>query len=134
MRKPEQRFWDTIRRNTDKAIYIERIENSAGDGTPDTIALHRGLVSWLELKTGNVPVRAETRVQWRTPLTVPQRNWHLTWKQNGGISYILARVGMSNYLIPGADAERINDINVKLLSPFRLDWEELNRVLMRGCR
>ena len=35
MRKAEQKVWDAMKRNAPKGIWMQRVENLAGDGMPD---------------------------------------------------------------------------------------------------
>lgn len=110
MRLPEQRFWDAMRRSLGHKMLLERIENSAAVGTPDVLALARGVVTAVELKAVAAwPARASTPVVGdKKGLSVDQRNWHSTWRAWGGRSAILVRVAAAPYAFDGAQADEVN--------------------------
>lgn len=110
-RFPEQKLWDRIRTKVGRAVLIERIENSVASGTPDTLVLYQGLVTFVEHKIATLPARATTRLQWKHPPTPEQRNWHLTWNQNGGRSLFVIGIERSLYAVPGRLADAIEGMH-----------------------
>ncbi len=124
-RFPEQRMWDRIRRNLGSEIHIERIENSVAAGTPDTVVIHKGIVTWVEHKTATLPMRTTSKLRWRHELTAQQRNWHLTWHQNGGQSYIVVGIGMVLYAIGGRLADEVNDMREADIMSFGVTIKQL---------
>jgi hypothetical protein len=129
-RKPEQRLADRMREHVSAHVLVERIENWVSAGTPDTFCCSpRGKVTWIEHKIGEWPKRANVRVQWNHPLTIDQRNWHLTYRRYNGKSYILARVEGVLFLVPGMLADSFNDFNRAAISPFESNWKQLIKVL-----
>jgi len=124
-RFPEQRLWDRIRRNLGREIHIERIENSVAAGTPDTLVIYRGLVTLVEHKVATLPMKSTTRLQWKHPPTVDQRNWHLTWKQNFGRSYFVIGVGMALFAVPGRWADEIEGMTEATIRPWQVTMKEL---------
>ncbi len=124
-RFPEQRLWDRIRKNLGREIHIERIENSVAAGTPDTLVIYKGRVKFVEHKTATLPARSTTRLQWRHELTPQQRNWHRTWAQNGGTSYIVVGIGRELYAVPGALADDINYMTANTIDVWLTDMPDL---------
>lgn len=127
-RFPEQRLWDRIRRNLGREIAIERIENSAKAGTPDTVVIHRGKVTFAEHKTGTLPSRITSKIIWRHKLTPQQRNWHREWHQNGGDSYIVVGIGKSLYAVPGKLVDYVNDMTYETIRPWAIDMKMLGQL------
>ncbi|CAB4164990.1 hypothetical protein UFOVP815_2 [uncultured Caudovirales phage] len=115
MRKTEQKLWDRMRaaKVAVPSVRLERIENLVGVGTPDVIALCKGQVTWVELKSvDNFPVKETTRVLGAKGLSVAQRNWHYEWYAHEGRSLILVGVGRAQiYTIPGFLADAVNDMS-----------------------
>lgn len=128
-RFPEQRLWDRIRANIGNKVHIERIENVVGSGTPDTVILAGdGRVTWVEHKVATLPKRAGTRLQWKHPLSVEQRNWHRVWNQKGGTSFILVGVSLGLFLVPGEWADEITNSTFDVMRRFKINYTELVRV------
>ncbi len=127
-RFPEQRLWDRIHKNVGLHVHIERIENSVGAGTPDTLVIHKGNVLFVEHKEAERPAKASTRLQWRHPLTPQQRNWHLTWHQNGGRSAIVIGVERELFALPGRMADDITAMPYNVMAAWRLDYIALTNV------
>lgn len=137
MRLPEQRFWDRARRALVPALHIERIENVVGEGTPDIWVLApSGRVTPVELKAvQGWPKRATTRVLGRDGLNRAQRNWHLRWRQAGGVSAVLVGVGGNlQYLFPGHLHDEINELTQQQFLDLNAasDWAGIENVLNYG--
>lgn len=117
-----------MRRSRPPDVKLERIENGVGVGTPDIHALCNSFASWVELKaTNKPPVRANTPVLGSDGLSIEQRNWHMTWFQHGGISFILVGVGTEQFLLPGYMFDAVNGLNMNELrtSAIASDWSEI---------
>jgi hypothetical protein len=127
-RFPEQRLWDRIRRNLGREIAIERIENSAKAGTPDTVVIHRSKVTFVEHKTGTMPARSTSKIAWRHKLTPQQRNWHREWHQNGGDSWIVCGIGKSLYAVPGRLVDEINNMTYEKIALWAVDMKLLANI------
>lgn len=127
-RFPEQRLWDRIRRNLGREIAIERIENSAKAGTPDTLVIHKGKVTFVEHKTGTLPARTTSKIKWRHELTPNQRNWHRLWHQHGGDSYIVCGIEKELYAVPGRLVDYVNDMRPVDIQPWRIDMKLLGQL------
>lgn len=131
-RFPEQRLWDRIRRNLGREIHIERIENSVAAGTPDTLVIHKSVVTFVEHKVATLPMRKTSKIQWRHALTAPQRNWHLTWAQNGGRSYIVVGIGMALFVMPGILADEVCSMKEEDIMPWRATTKDLAEIYKGG--
>jgi len=129
MRKPEQRLWDAMRRNIGPQVLMKRVENYLEAGMPDTIALSRGHVTWIETKVGHWPARATTRIQWNHPLQIEQCNFHLDWRQQDGHSIIVAGIGDEIFMIPGSNADDFNNLKGHHMIHHRCDWRHLAKYL-----
>lgn len=84
MRKPEQKLWDSMKRNMNciaPELDIERVENSAGTGgMPDVYCRSKFRECWIELKVFVLPKYPTTRaLQPRShsgTIRTSQLNWH----------------------------------------------------------
>lgn len=132
-RFPEQKLWDRIRRNLGREIHIERIENSVAAGMPDTVVLHKGAVTFVEHKVATLPMRKTTRLQWKHPLSADQCNWHRTWTQNGGTSYIVVGVGMIFFAIHGKLVDGVTRMTEEDIMHYKVNTTDLARVY-KGAR
>lgn len=115
MRLKEQKLWDAMRSNTTPATRLYRVENMIEEGIPDVMALSHGWVTWCELKAVLVlPRRTSTRVLGNDGLSVAQRNWHMTWNQNGGRALIVIGIGQGalrqHIAVHGRHGDRLNDM------------------------
>lgn len=133
MRKTEQRLWDRMREALGSKLRLERIENIVNVGTADVFSLANGRVTPVELKAvENYPARAATRVLGEKGLSREQRNWHLSWRQNGGSSLILVGVGSYDlFAVPGARADLVNEMTAEELAQHSVaqNWQQLFVVL-----
>lgn len=114
-RLKEQRLWDAMREGVPKWVRLERLENAAGVGLPDVLALSLGRVTLCELKAVEaLPVRRTSRVLGAQGLSVAQRNWHMTWHQNGGRALIIIGAGVGrarqHVAVEGRHGDRINEM------------------------
>ncbi len=111
----------------DGSLYMERVENSVGSGTPDVDGCLDGKTFKIELKTAGRPVRDRTAVAVHfQPTQVP---WMLRYHRATGPGYLLIQVGSGytarRYLIRGRDAAAVkhgvpeNELNK--LSMVRFD-------------
>lgn len=111
MRKPEQRLWDTMRRNNVHHFWLQRMECALSLGVPDVVV---GGSVWVELKAPKRPARATTALLHEYGLSVDQINWHLKAAAIGARSYILIRDDRHElFLISGDFAKDINGYNVQ---------------------
>jgi hypothetical protein len=109
MRKPEQKLWDSMKRNKPSGVSMERVENAASEGFPDVFVMSAN--AWVELKAPKLPARHTTRLFGKQGLSVDQINWHLRAARFGVHSFILARDdALQLYLIPGSAAQVMNDM------------------------
>ena len=111
-RKPEQRLWDRLRKAAAGHVHTERIENLVGVGRPDVDTLVAGSFVPVELKqVEGWPVRSSTKVLGARGLSKEQKNWHLNWRNWGGVSMIVVGVGEEVFAFSGERADTINDYN-----------------------
>ncbi len=135
MRKQEQRLWDRMREKAKKlaSVRLERVENLVNVGTPDVLALSRGIVTWCELKAiDEFPVRAATQVLGAKGLSVAQRNWHKDWFASGGNSVVLIGVGPNVILgISGFFGDSVNAMCREELElhTFAQNWADIFKYL-----
>lgn len=104
MRRPEQRLYDTMRRNAPPDALILRVENLVTPGTPDLHVKFQSAPTpvWIELKTTNRPKRSSTPLLKRSDFTREQVPWHLQWHKYGGESFVLVRDDARTlYFFPG---------------------------------
>lgn len=123
MRLPEQKLYDSLRRNKPRNVLIQRIENSLSPGMPDVLLqfsfdeivdMHqeefcmpggrskRSFSVFVELKAKTAPKRAVTPLLRKSDFTPSQIPWHLNWYKWGGLSFLLVRDERhALYLLPG---------------------------------
>ena len=130
-RLKEQKLWDAMRENFAAAaktsgpamrVRLERIENLAGEGTPDVLVLCDGAVTFCELKAVDTfPKRPSTRVLGTEGLRQEQKNWHMGWQHAGGRSLILIGIGSgrerAHFAIEGRHCDTVNEMS----------WSDLSR-------
>lgn len=138
MRLPEQKLWDNMRTAMEQSrVLMYRIENPIIPGLADVIALYDGITTWVELKqTYGYPSRASTPVLGDSNgLSVEQKNFHVTWHQRGGRSYVLIGVGEGRgrevWLIPGRFADSVNFMTAIDFCTYSVakGWEAVEGVL-----
>ncbi len=111
-RRPEQRLWDRLRKAAAGRVYTERIENLVGVGRPDVDTLVKGSFIPIELKyVAQWPTRTTSKVLGKDGLSQAQKNWHLNWRNWGGISLIVVGVGDEVFVFSGATADHVNEYN-----------------------
>lgn len=73
-------------------VWLQRIENVAGDGIPDVMVISGGVVSFVELKAPSRPARARTPLLGASEgLRKSQINWHLKAASENARSFVLIR-------------------------------------------
>jgi hypothetical protein len=115
--KPEARFYQTLKsRFLLPMDRMDRIENSFGEGIPDTNMCLSGEDIWCELKAPTEPKRATTKLMTSNgnhPLLDSQINWFIRQRQAGGIGFILLRTDKRIMLVDGTlHAKEFNDWTV----------------------
>ena len=114
MRKAEQKVWDSMKRASKRLcprIWMQRIENIAGDGMPDVFISGNSRSAWVELKAAKLPKRATTKLQMTDGVRQSQINWHRKAATVGLVSYVLIRVEgklSEPLLLDGGDSDGIN--------------------------
>lgn len=116
--KPEARFYQTLKsRFLLPMDRMDRIENSFGEGIPDTNMCLSGEDIWCELKAPTEPKRATTRLMTSNgnhPLLDSQINWFIRQRQAGGIGFILLRTDKRIMLVDGSlHSKEFNDWTVE---------------------
>jgi len=105
----ESGLWGTMKRNLGsvKGLHMVRLENSAGNGTPDVNGCYRGQDFWAELKyLAEFPVRPSTVV--RIPhFTDEQRLWLKSRGEAGGLAWLFVQVGREYLLFDHVNAQEI---------------------------
>ena len=116
----ESGLWSTIKRNLDcgsPALHMTRIENSAGDGTPDVELCYLGRCAWVELKHLEAfPVRPGTVVK-ITHYTDEQRLWLKQRGGAGGRAWLFIQVGKEYYIFDWEEAQKVG------VSMTAADWK-----------
>jgi hypothetical protein len=108
MKTLEKNLWGWLKRGCRNrfrfdCLFMERVENVAGSGTPDVdLCLNRHVFKF-ELKTCDRPKREGTRIKVRfQPAQIP---WLRAYHAAGGRAYVLIQVGSGStarrYLIHG---------------------------------
>jgi len=110
----ETSLWNwlsTARADLDGRLHMDRVENLLMSGWPDVEGCHDGSGFTIELKTGERPKRASTRVLAPDDIRPGQVPWLEARWSAGGCCYMLVQVGSghraSRYLIPGKHAGRV---------------------------
>jgi hypothetical protein len=131
MRKAEQKLWDRMRKNLKSPeLQLVRIENLVGVGAPDVDAIHKSVITKMELKAvKKLPKRDTTPVLGAAAgLSAQQKNWHLEWRRHGGRSLIIVGVdSFQFYAIEGKHHDSINDMTHTDLAANSVadDWDSL---------
>jgi hypothetical protein len=110
MRKPEQAFYDWLKKNRIFPGHHVRIENSVGVGQGDVNSCHAGRETWYELKVG----RHENLT---THLLLDsQKAWHVRRVQEGGRVFVLVldkdKIYVYKVLFCGIIKERYAEVGV----------------------
>jgi hypothetical protein len=137
----ERNFWSFIRPNL--GIKMHRVENKVAAGMPDIHYVSEAGSGWIELKY--IP---EFQIKGRTKIGIrkAQAIWHKNYKNDGGISWILLRVGREKiFLFNGEHAEKISkmppDKEIVTMSCWSFfgnlkkeDWEDLKSTILEPHR
>jgi len=109
----EKSLWGRLARvKKDHDLELNRLENTAGEGTPDVEGFVASAQIWIELKSCKRPMRPTTPI--RPAKREKQAEWQ-TRRANAGCKtgWVLIQVGESYkaklYLIPGIHYELITD-------------------------
>lgn len=130
MRKPEQKLFDTMKRQLSHQFWIQRVENDVGEGISDVILtmMHGRRPVFVELKSFEPPKRLSTRAfRPGKGMRESQIGWHLKAHKHGLKTFVLARnrkVSHDLYLFPGSIAAMLNDMSMQdfLDSRIERDW------------
>lgn len=128
MRKREQLLWDAMRRNLPRELWLQRVENVAGDGMPDVYVGFSG--KWVELKApSKIPKRETTPLLGAEGLRPSQVNWLLQHRNScAPIAFILIRtIENELLLIHGMHAKIINELPLRKLRDmcFAQSWHDI---------
>lgn len=105
----EKSLWNYTRTGLSQAIpsherRITRVENAAGQGTPDVTYCIRGKAGWLELKfLEKFPHRKDTVVRCEH-FTTEQRTFMHDESMAGGRAFLWVQVGSEYFLFDGLEA------------------------------
>jgi hypothetical protein len=137
----ERNFWSLIRPNLGIKMY--RVENKVAAGMPDIHYVSESGSGWIELKyIPGFQIKGRTKIGIRKAQAI----WHRNYRKNGGISWILLRVGREKiFLFSGEHAEEISkmpsDKEVVVMSCWSFfgnlkkeDWEDLKSVILEPHR
>ena len=109
----EKSLWARLARvKKDYDLELNRLENTAGEGTPDVEGFVEGAQIWIELKSCKRPVRPTTPI--RPVKREKQGEWQTRRAAAGcRTGWILIQVGEAHkaklYLIPGVHYAKITD-------------------------
>ena len=128
MRLPEQRLWDTMKRNAPEEAWLQRVENVVIDGMPDVYVAIARRTSWVELKAPKMPKRSTTPLMGdKQGLNINQIGWHLVAAQNGVRSFVLVRdvERLCLLLLQGRLAKHINQLTLDEAKKLSVasDWQ-----------
>jgi hypothetical protein len=88
---------------------IDRIENLVGAGFPDTNGCFNGVEFWMEIKTPEAPIRANTPLFGSNhKLSQEQKNWFLRQRRAKGLAFIYIETEYRRILMSGERADTIN--------------------------
>lgn len=107
----EAGLWDSIRANVGHRGHFSRIEYNPSAGYPDLSYCIKGEEGHIELKhIDQAPVRPTTQVFGEKGLRDAQIAWAHTRCKHGGRVYIVARVGLVIFVVPGIHCRRFNQM------------------------
>lgn len=147
--KPETRFYQSIKAKMIKPLdRLDRIENSFGEGYPDTNMTLDAEDVWVELKAPVEPKRPTTPLMTSNgnhPLLESQINWFIRQRQAGGIAFVLVRTDKRIMLVDGTlYAELfnswtvhemvINSIFTCAVPTPALEWRKLRATIFTASR
>lgn len=106
-----QPVWKTI-----KGLHYERVENSAGSGSPDVDGCYQGRAFKIELKRGETfKTNDEVEIKFRKA----QPGWLKKRWLAGGNAWVLIKTGMGGsmklYLIRGCDIGTVRTVGEKTI-------------------
>jgi len=116
------------------------IENIIGQGMPDVNVCVLGVDSWIEFKSPKEPKKPATPLFGSNhKLSQEQKNWHLTQRNAGGISWVLICTDKRWMLLDNRWTDDINELSIEQLLarsswnaalPIKGDqWIKLRRTL-----
>lgn len=95
---------------------LDRVENLAGTGMPDTNFCAGGVECWVEYKHPIEPKRPKTPLFGSNhKVSQDQKNWFLKQRMAGGRCYFLICTNLRWMLIPGHLADDMNEMTVNEL-------------------
>jgi len=105
---PETQLWRIARMSLRPYGLMQRIETTTGSGVPDVSyafsTKSRYGNGWIELKhVPRWPARDDSPLRIRN-LSVHQVRWLRRWRETGGLSFLLMRVGDDFILLDGVKA------------------------------
>lgn len=108
----EGRLWERLRGHRPKDIWLQRIENGAGNGMPDVLAISRRAThTWWELKYAVAPARSQTPLITRKKIRQEQINWNLKSSLYQVRSWVLVGTDkLEMFAIPGSMAEMMLEL------------------------
>lgn len=120
----KRRYNDWIATERRLRLYLDRIENAAGEGQPDVHSRAKFCEYWIELKVVKQPKRHTTRLLGNQGLNPNQINWHLVHAQCSLKSFILIRDDNNLlYLVKGSHAKEINEYSLQQMACYLVSWE-----------
>lgn len=119
---------------------IERIENTAGVGTPDINYCIGGTEGWIEMKSPKEPLRANSKLfGGNHKLSQDQKNWFLRQRMAGGKAWVMIATNKRWMLIDGKYADDVNELTIDELKAIacwlalkpilKVQWEDLRETL-----
>lgn len=146
MKGGEARLWARMRAGIIDQCFVQRIENSVGEGVPDVILHHRldGSCAFVELK-----YRPETPARSSTPIfkgdyglrRPDQVAWNYERAESGAKVWILGQCDDKVWLVHGRFSRELDAFSRALLnfncswqgSARRTDWDGMLRVIFEEC-
>lgn len=122
---------------------LDRIENLAGLGFPDTNGCFNGKEFWMEIKAPEEPKKVSTPLFGSNHrLSIEQRNWFLRQTKARGRGFVYIETNACRLLIDGLHADIVNTATLEQLKAIaawrapkptqREEWAKLRRVIVNS--
>lgn len=105
-------MWQAIRTNVGHMGHFTRLEFNPTPGVPDVDYVTKGAHGKLELKhCPEWPKRITTAIPWGHQLDDAQIAWMYAYTKHGGRAYILGKVSLEWFLVPGSHCQEFNSFS-----------------------
>ena len=130
MRKPEQKFWDLLKKNNVLPGDVSRVENTADTGTPDiSAAYHKIGDYWVELKAVELDF-CDCKKSLLDLLEDTQKVWHARRVKQGSKIYVMVRFNDAIYTFACIDRLEYHNIDVTLKEKNTFDYKKITKAII----